>query len=68
MMVAQETPAVSPRFVAAVARNLGYWQARAATLSDETLAEWERERENVFRAVKAGLGCEETRETAVSLA
>lgn len=67
MTAAAKKRAVSPRFVAAVASNLRYWQTRRAALSDETLVEWEGEQENVFRAIKAGLACGETQETSVLL-
>lgn len=58
---------ISNHFIAAVDRNLRYWAEKAIDLSDETLLLWDRERNNLFRAIETGLKIGPTKESAVAL-
>lgn len=58
---------LSRHFVASAERNLCYWESKVSALTDETLLLWDRERNNLFRAVETGLKIEPTKEQAVAL-
>lgn len=59
---------ISPQFLDSVLANLLYWKGRTADLDLASLAEIDRDRTNLFRAVEFGLYLPQTRNDAARLA
>lgn len=57
----------SANFTRSVAANLLYWLEQSQALDDETLHRLDKDRHNLFRAARFGLGLEETRCDAADL-
>lgn len=57
----------SKDFARSVAANLAFWLARSRELDDRTLHELDPERDNLFRAVRFGLGLSSTKCSAGDL-